>query len=113
VLFNDNGSQEFSLLSSLTDTLVRHCETGLRVPQHEDMPGMSLRDALARVPDPRARRGVRDPFIELLHLIVCAVISGARTLTMGLLRVWLSRSLHNSSESCSSDTYVTLGMRLQ
>jgi len=70
------------LLSSLTDTLVRHCETGLRVPQHEDMPGMSLRDALARVPDPRARRGVRYPFIELLHLIVCAVISGARTLTM-------------------------------
>jgi len=43
---------------------------------------MSLRDALARVPDPRARRGVRYPFIELLHLIVCAVISGARTLTM-------------------------------
>jgi len=70
------------LLSSLTDALVRHCETGLRVPQHEDMPGMSLWDALARVSDPGARRGVRYPFIELLHLIVCAVISGARTLTM-------------------------------
>ncbi len=82
MLFNDNGPQEFSLLSSLTDTLTRHFETGLGGPQHEDTPGTSLREALTRVPDPRARRGVRYPFIELLYLVVCAVFSGARTLTM-------------------------------
>ena len=82
MLFNDNGPQEFSLLSSLTDTLTRHSEADFRAPQHECAAGVSLRDALARVPDPRARRGVRYPFIELLHLFVCAVISGAKTLTM-------------------------------
>ena len=70
------------MLSSLADTLARHFEADFRAPQPEDTPGPSLRDALARVPDPRARRGVRYPFIELLHLIVCAVFSGARTLTM-------------------------------
>ena len=82
MLFNDNGPQEFSLLSSLTDTLTRHCEADFRAPQYGGAAGVSLLDALARVPDPRARRGVRYPFIELLHLIVCAVISGAKTLTM-------------------------------
>jgi len=34
------------------------------------------------MPDPRHRRGVRYPFLDLLQIIVCAVISGAQTLTM-------------------------------
>ena len=34
------------------------------------------------MPDPRHRRGVRYPFLDLLQIIVCAVISGAATLTM-------------------------------
>lgn len=42
----------------------------------------SLRHALGAVPDPRARRGVRYPFTELLAIVVAAVFSGARTLTM-------------------------------
>jgi predicted transposase YbfD/YdcC len=42
----------------------------------------SLRQALALVPDPRARRGVRYGFTELLAIIVSAVFCGAKTLTM-------------------------------
>ncbi len=42
----------------------------------------TLREALAAVPDPRARRGVRYAFAELLGIVVAAVFSGARTLTM-------------------------------
>jgi predicted transposase YbfD/YdcC len=41
-----------------------------------------LRQALAGVPDPRARRGVRYAFAELLAIVVSAVLSGAQTLTM-------------------------------
>jgi predicted transposase YbfD/YdcC len=42
----------------------------------------TLKDALRKIPDPRHRRGVRYPFLELLLTIVCAVVSGAKTLTM-------------------------------
>lgn len=45
----------------------------------------TLKDALRKIPDPRHRRGVRYPSLELLLLlltIVCAVVSGAKTLTM-------------------------------
>ena len=51
------------MLFSLTNTLARH------VP-------------VEAVPDLRHRRGVRYPFLDLLHIIVCAVICGAGTLTM-------------------------------
>ena len=43
---------------------------------------ISLRAALAKIPDPRSKRGVRYSFAELLLIIVCAVFSGAKTLTM-------------------------------
>ena len=39
-------------------------------------------EALIKVPDPRHKSGVRYPFSELLLAIVCAVISGAKMLTM-------------------------------
>lgn len=42
----------------------------------------SLRAALAHVPDPRAKRGVRYPLPELLLVFVGAVFSGAKSLTM-------------------------------
>ncbi len=71
--------------SSLIPILERHSATepmafgqtgytGIDVP--------SLRAALEKIPDPRARRGVRYPFAELLLVLVCAVFSGAKSLTM-------------------------------
>lgn len=42
----------------------------------------SLADVLAGVPDPRRRRGVRYPLAEVLGVVVCAVLAGARSFTM-------------------------------
>ena len=74
------------MLSSLTDALDRYlpAETvaAPRGPATDRGATTSLRDALSRMPDPRHRRGVRYPFLDLLHIIVCAVLSGAATLTM-------------------------------
>jgi len=73
------------LLSSLTNTLTRHfpaeAVVGDRTPEVAEGAG-SLRQALSRMPDPRHRRGVRYPYLDLLQIIVCAVLSGASTLTM-------------------------------
>ena len=38
-----------------------------------------LLQALAQVPDPRARRGVRYPFTVVLAVAVCAMLPGARS----------------------------------
>ena len=35
--------------------------------------------ALAKVPDPRARRGIRYRLVTVLALAVCAVLAGARS----------------------------------
>ncbi|PRB45787.1 ISAs1 family transposase, partial [Arthrobacter sp. MYb216] len=35
---------------------------------------------LAKLPDPRARRGIRHPLAHILVIIICAVIAGAKTL---------------------------------
>lgn len=66
------------MLSSLTDVLIRHQITDFPAVGRE---GASLLEALSKVPDPRARRGVRYPFIVLLQIIVTSVLSGADTLT--------------------------------
>lgn len=66
------------MLSSLTDTLARHHIANLPAACQG---GTSLREALSKVPDPRARRGVRYPFVQLLQIIVHAVLAGANTLT--------------------------------
>lgn len=42
----------------------------------------SLCEVLATVPDPRARRGVRYGFVQVLAVVVAAVMSGSATLTM-------------------------------
>lgn len=71
--------------SSLTQPLNRYPSEAMSVSPGQDFTGIdviSLRDALAEIPDPRAKRGVRYSFVELLLVIVCAVFSGARTLTM-------------------------------
>ena len=74
------------MLSSLTDTLARHLPAGTVLDREGQATGpqtpTTLRQALSRMPDPRHRRGVRYPFLDVLQIIVCAVISGARTLTM-------------------------------
>jgi predicted transposase YbfD/YdcC len=48
--------------------------------QDAQLPGLC--EVLATIPDPRARRGVRYGFTQVLAVIVAAVVSGAETLTM-------------------------------
>lgn len=43
------------------------------------VPDLTLLGVLARVPDPRDRRGVRYPLAGMLAVAVCAVIAGARS----------------------------------
>ena len=38
----------------------------------------SLFELLARIPDPRGRRGCRHPMVAMLTAIVCAILTGAR-----------------------------------
>lgn len=45
-------------------------------------PPSTLADALAQVPDPRGRRGMRYPLAEVLAVLACAVVAGSRTFTM-------------------------------
>lgn len=52
----------------------------------------SLRQALATIPDPRARRGVRYAFTELLVAIIAAVLSGSTSLTM--ITEWAADTHH-------------------
>lgn len=73
------------MLSSLTRVLDRHLipeSTGSMDQKYMVIDTLSLRTALEKVPAPRAKRGVRYPFPGLLLLLVCAVFSGAKTLTM-------------------------------
>ena len=65
--------------SSLTSLLESHSTGG---PDYGQIDVQALRAALGQVPDPRARRGVRYPFEDLLLVLVGAVFSGAKTLTM-------------------------------
>ncbi|WP_374111654.1 transposase family protein [Pseudonocardia sp. ICBG1142] len=43
--------------------------------------GLSLVEALSRVPDPRKPRGVRHGVLAVLLLGACAVLAGARSFT--------------------------------
>lgn len=62
--------------SSLETRLSRHSDALAGVFSHSDVP--SLRDALAHSTDPRARRGVRYAFVDVLLVFVAAVLSGAK-----------------------------------
>ena len=61
-------------VSSLIPSLVRHVPSG--GADAGEFPD-GLLDALASVPDPRARRGVRHRFTTILGVAVCAVLAGA------------------------------------
>lgn len=84
------------MISSPTILASRHRDT---VNDLTDTDVRSLREALAVMPDPRARRGVRYQFLDLLLVLAAAVISGACTLTeitewaadshdRGILTIW-------------------------
>jgi hypothetical protein len=64
--------------SSLTNPAIGEL---LTVAQGLDGERARLLQALAAVPDPRARRGVRHRLAVILGLAVCAVLAGARSLT--------------------------------
>jgi predicted transposase YbfD/YdcC len=66
--------------SSLIDMIRQHAPTptNLTVPPRVDEP-CGLLAALARVPDPRDRRGIRYSLASLLAVAVCAVLAGATT----------------------------------
>jgi hypothetical protein len=64
--------------SSLKQFHLRHL-AAVQDFQDADLP--SLREALATIPDPRAARGVRYCFTELLVVAVAAMLTGASTLT--------------------------------
>lgn len=51
------------------------------VPDTAERDGTDLIAVLARVPDPRARRGIRHRLVAVLAIGVCAVLAGARTFT--------------------------------
>ena len=84
-LFSTPNDRSSPLLSSLTSPPTRYLATESSLAAGQGLTGIdtiSLRVALEKIPDPRAKRGVRYSFAELLLTIVCAVFSGARTLTM-------------------------------
>jgi DDE_Tnp_1-associated len=64
--------------SSPVDSAVGHL-ADLAEDAAEDPPG--LLGVLARVADPRHRRGVRRKLAVILGLAVCAVLAGARSFT--------------------------------
>src|SRR2546423_5831105 len=66
--------------SSLITALRSNPSTGVEVPDSlTDDDAHNLLDALASVPDPRHRRGVRYRLTSLLAVAVCAVLAGACT----------------------------------
>ena len=81
-LFTTPDHESSLLLSSLTQPLTRYPSEAMSVSPGQDFTGIdviSLRAAVGKVPDPRAKRGVRYSFTELLLLvIVCAVFSGRK-----------------------------------
>lgn len=62
--------------SSLTDPAIGQLLTAARAVGGDRA---WLLSALAAVPDPRARRGVRHRLAVILGLAVCAVLAGARS----------------------------------
>lgn len=78
--------------SSTTHELARHF-ADFAAPETADLP--SLRQALSAVPDPRAKRGVRYPFTDVLLVFVAAVLAGARSLTM--VAEWAGRAHRNQN----------------
>ncbi|WP_349362116.1 transposase family protein [Streptomyces sp. H27-C3] len=51
----------------------------VKSPVLEGCSGLLLAERLARLPDPRHRRGVRHPFVAVLLIAASAVVAGARS----------------------------------
>ena len=64
--------------SSLINPVLGHL-VDLACERAEDRPGLLA--VVARVTDPRHRRGVRHQLVVILGLVVCAVLAGARSFT--------------------------------
>jgi hypothetical protein len=80
-----------SLIASLSAV-----PAGLRPPELT----VGLPEALARVPDPRARRGIRHRLTVVLTAAVCAVVAGCRSYTA--IGEWVA--------DLPADTAVLLGI---
>ena len=65
-----------SPIAGVVDHLAAQVDDGRGVT---DSDRCGLLEALAAVPDPRARRGVRYPFEAILAVAVCAMLGGARS----------------------------------
>ena len=65
-----------SLIATLTEYAPAVADSRNPVTERERC---GLLEALARVPDPRSRRGIRYRFASLLAVAVCAVCAGAAT----------------------------------
>ena len=69
-----------SPVAAVVDELAAQIPDGISQPRLvTEGDQMALLEALAQVPDPRRRRGVRHPFTTLLAIAVCAMLSGARS----------------------------------
>ena len=66
------------LVTRIGSTSDRVTATGTGREADADEP-VDLVGALAKVPDPRSRRGIRHRLVTVLALAVCAVLSGARS----------------------------------
>jgi DDE family transposase len=67
-----------SSVSSPIDPVVAHLATAA---DSHGVAGSDLLSVLSKVPDPRARRGVRHAMSAILAVALCAVLAGARSLT--------------------------------
>ena len=66
------------LAARIGSTPDRVADTGMPEPAGTQAPA-DLVAALAQVPDPRSRRGIRHRLVTVLALAVCAVLAGARS----------------------------------
>jgi predicted transposase YbfD/YdcC len=67
-----------SSVSSPIDPVVAHLATAA---DSHGVAGSDLLSVLSKVPDPRARRGVRHAMSAILGVALCAVLAGARSFT--------------------------------
>ena len=76
----------------------------------EDMPESTLWAHLSLLPDPRTGQNIQHPFIEIIFIAVCAIISGAECWTemedyAEAKKDWLSSFLKLPNGIPSHDTF--------
>jgi hypothetical protein len=88
--------------SSLTDPAISQLLTAAQALSSERG---RLLAALAAVPDPRARRGVRHRLAAILSLALCAVLAGARSFTA--IAEWAA-----DADQATLDAFGVTGVRV-